>query len=113
MGDRVSATMPEITTVPARVNANSVNREPTRPPIKPIGAYTATSVVVIAMIGMAISRAPFRAASKRDSPCSRSEEHTSELQSRPHLVCRLLLEKKKKTKKKKHKETNKKNKIRA
>src|SRR5690554_288964 len=33
----------------------------------------------------------------------RSEEHTSELQSRPHLVCRLLLEKKKKKKKKKKK----------
>src|SRR5690554_1487902 len=30
--------------------------------------------------------------------CIRSEEHTSELQSRPHLVCRLLLEKKKKKK---------------
>src|SRR5438552_16130386 len=29
---------------------------------------------------------------------SRSEEHTSELQSPDHLVCRLLLEKKKKTK---------------
>src|SRR5690554_1006254 len=29
----------------------------------------------------------------------RSEEHTSELQSRPHLVCRLLLEKKKDKKK--------------
>src|SRR2546429_6894099 len=28
---------------------------------------------------------------------SRSEEHTSELQSRLHLVCRLLLEKKKQT----------------
>src|SRR5437870_7291834 len=28
---------------------------------------------------------------------TRSEEHTSELQSRGHLVCRLLLEKKKKT----------------
>src|SRR5436305_3128590 len=27
----------------------------------------------------------------------RSEEHTSELQSRPHLVCRLLLEKKKRS----------------
>src|SRR5690554_7138218 len=27
-------------------------------------------------------------------PLDRSEEHTSELQSRPHLVCRLLLEKK-------------------
>src|SRR2546422_10910045 len=30
--------------------------------------------------------------------CGRSEEHTSELQSRLHLVCRLLLEKKKKLK---------------
>src|SRR2546429_4102699 len=30
--------------------------------------------------------------------CERSEEHTSELQSRLHLVCRLLLEKKKKKK---------------
>src|SRR2546422_4139011 len=29
-------------------------------------------------------------------PSQRSEEHTSELQSRLHLVCRLLLEKKKK-----------------
>src|SRR2546422_6703768 len=32
-------------------------------------------------------------------PSRRSEEHTSELQSRLHLVCRLLLEKKKKNKK--------------
>src|SRR3989442_8986772 len=31
----------------------------------------------------------------RRAPRQRSEEHTSELQSRPHLVCRLLLEKKK------------------
>src|SRR6266496_1651567 len=31
--------------------------------------------------------------------CARSEEHTSELQSRRDLVCRLLLEKKKKIKK--------------
>src|SRR5262245_63877429 len=38
----------------------------------------------------------------------RSEEHTSELQSLRHLVCRLLLEKKKKKKKKKRQEkTNK------
>src|SRR2546429_7278540 len=35
-------------------------------------------------------------ASNRDPPAqARSEEHTSELQSRLHLVCRLLLEKKK------------------
>src|SRR5258707_2027424 len=32
----------------------------------------------------------------RISRCTRSEEHTSELQSRQYLVCRLLLEKKKK-----------------
>src|SRR3989442_5777006 len=31
---------------------------------------------------------------RRRSQDRRSEEHTSELQSRPHLVCRLLLEKK-------------------
>src|SRR5262245_63012256 len=42
---------------------------------------------------------------------NRSEEHTSELQSLRHLVCRLLLEKKKKKKKYKHtKLTNNKNK---
>src|SRR5436305_9817677 len=31
---------------------------------------------------------------RRNAFLGRSEEHTSELQSRPHLVCRLLLEKK-------------------
>src|SRR3989442_8045429 len=43
---------------------------------------------------------PAHAAARRGGPATarhppRSEEHTSELQSRPHLVCRLLLEKKK------------------
>src|SRR5258707_5662910 len=33
---------------------------------------------------------------RRGDPGARSEEHTSELQSRQYLVCRLLLEKKKK-----------------
>src|SRR5207302_6930611 len=37
--------------------------------------------------------------SRRPSAVSRSEEHTSELQSRENLVCRLLLEKKKKKQK--------------
>src|SRR5438876_7901796 len=32
---------------------------------------------------------------RRECRCKRSEEHTSELQSPVHLVCRLLLEKKK------------------
>src|SRR2546422_1930834 len=38
-------------------------------------------------------------AAPRATRLARSEEHTSELQSRLHLVCRLLLEKKKKKKK--------------
>src|SRR2546422_9246577 len=43
------------------------------------------------------ARAPCASAG-RAPRCGRSEEHTSELQSRLHLVCRLLLEKKKKKK---------------
>src|SRR5215813_8577149 len=45
---------------------------------------------------------------KCQAPSARSEEHTSELQSRPHLVCRLLLEKKKKKTKSKQEEKKKK-----
>src|SRR5690606_28510835 len=39
--------------------------------------------------------APSCAAARAACACPRSEEHTSELQSRENLVCRLLLEKKK------------------
>src|SRR5439155_7952195 len=38
---------------------------------------------------------PLASLPRRPSVSRRSEEHTSELQSRGHLVCRLLLEKKK------------------
>src|SRR5262249_61835239 len=41
------------------------------------------------------SYSPWRACSARSTTTSRSEEHTSELQSLTNLVCRLLLEKKK------------------
>src|SRR5205814_9164066 len=51
------------------------------------------------------SKAPARQrpalATRSRAICTRSEEHTSELQSLRHLVCRLLLEKKKKKEKKK------------
>src|SRR5690554_7273529 len=49
-----------------------------------------------------LDEAAFRWAHNEDAMATeklaegRSEEHTSELQSRPHLVCRLLLEKKNK-----------------
>src|SRR5436305_3809669 len=41
------------------------------------------------------SNSSIEVAGELELPLKRSEEHTSELQSRPHLVCRLLLEKKK------------------
>src|SRR5690349_24147190 len=45
--------------------------------------------------GSAVDEAPRRGARRGASSTARSEEHTSELQSRRDLVCRLLLEKKK------------------
>src|SRR5207302_5583358 len=56
-----------------------------------------------ALWSMQPSAVPSIATRSRDDVClarsaRRSEEHTSELQSRENLVCRLLLEKKKKTK---------------
>src|SRR5258707_4350692 len=44
--------------------------------------------------GLRLART-FRGAGKLNGDLTRSEEHTSELQSRQYLVCRLLLEKKK------------------
>src|SRR5258708_13410096 len=43
-----------------------------------------------------VIRSTFIAGCRQSSPRGRSEEHTSELQSPDHLVCRLLLEKKNK-----------------
>src|SRR2546430_10814740 len=42
-----------------------------------------------------LTASPWRLAAVRTARASRSEEHTSELQSQSNLVCRLLLEKKK------------------
>ena len=56
---------------------------------------TSGSTVVGTYAGTVKDLATLRAAMKKEV---RSEEHTSELHSRLHLVCRLLLEKKKKNK---------------
>src|SRR5690606_41346332 len=58
--------------------------------------------------GRGLDRSPGHLAhARRSDRLQRSEEHTSELQSRENLVCRLLLEKKKKKTEKKHKERRK------
>src|SRR5690554_3263211 len=58
------------------------------------GALSLSYLLVMLTMPTLGARADARAGKRR----LRSEEHTSELQSRPHLVCRLLLEKKKITK---------------
>src|SRR6266550_1062524 len=63
-----------------------------RPPRSTLFPYT----TLFRSIRSGNSRASLsRSCGTRDEPADRSEEHTSELQSRLHLVCRLLLEKKK------------------
>src|SRR2546422_4101394 len=60
----------------------------------PRGASRATRTMARATVSALSGR--YRASGPTNAQATRSEEHTSELQSRLHLVCRLLLEKKKK-----------------
>src|SRR3712207_7953658 len=55
-------------------------------------------VRILLMGGEDVTAALVRALEIDHDTAERSEEHTSELQSRQYLVCRLLLEKKKKEK---------------
>src|SRR5690554_7274147 len=64
-------------------------------PIKSPGLLLLLMLLLLSLIVACTSR-PSAGAEQGDYRV-RSEEHTSELQSRPHLVCRLLLEKKKLT----------------
>src|SRR3712207_7902217 len=61
-----------------------------------------TNPVMVALLAWPMLGEPLRGSSLAGTALAvagvRSEEHTSELQSRQYLVCRLLLEKKKKTK---------------
>src|SRR5207253_10265292 len=50
--------------------------------------------IQLGVSGFRMDAVPFVIATKGANVSERSEEHTSELQSRGHLVCRLLLEKK-------------------
>src|SRR5690554_7489970 len=60
-----------------------------------VAAAEGAGVVGEGVVGVAEVGQDERGAGEVQPP--RSEEHTSELQSRPHLVCRLLLEKKNNT----------------
>src|SRR2546422_4163895 len=60
-----------------------------------LNVWSAATVASTALLGTPGAMAVPPTVPRRP-PWKRSEEHTSELQSRLHLVCRLLLEKKKK-----------------
>src|SRR5690625_6764646 len=86
----ITAPVAKMTTIPAAgavSNANTqLTQRGTRLRCSPCGARSVSPVdTVIAFL-------PSTAGMRH---CARSEEHTSELQSRGHIVCRLLLEKKK------------------
>src|SRR5262245_66061644 len=101
MSARVHASVQTIRGQPALMHARRVlftlffimTRRPTRSTLFP---YTTLfrSARGIRDAGSGSTRSTCRA--RRASGSARSEEHTSELQSLRHLVCRLLLEKKKK-----------------
>src|SRR2546422_2001713 len=92
------------------------NMSPMRPYWSPYLAGVALGLTLLATyllmgFGLGASGAFAQVAARLEGAVApgRSEEHTSELQSRLHLVCRLLLEKKKKkitTEQKPHRETN-------
>src|SRR2546422_5184666 len=67
-----------------------------RPPRSTLFPYT--TLFRSDLVGQARGLADLQVHQDAGLLCERSEEHTSELQSRLHLVCRLLLEKKKKNK---------------
>src|SRR3712207_8340003 len=72
----------------------SVRPGPTWPcSVEVLGHQAAKAPVTWALSQAGVDRCPSHTP---DRHCRRSEEHTSELQSRQYLVCRLLLEKKKK-----------------
>src|SRR2546421_8806078 len=69
-----------------------------RPPRSTLFPYTTLfrSTGIRRARQVAVTEANLFASTRLSAPNRRSEEHTSELQSRSDLVCRLLLEKKKK-----------------
>src|SRR5207253_10679327 len=70
-------------------------KRPLRPPPVPADAPLLAACELLSVATILKSRLFLASAVPAPVRLPRSEEHTSELQSRGHLVCRLLLEKKK------------------
>src|SRR2546428_3287938 len=70
-----------------------------RPPRSTLFPYTTLFRSLVTLLAELDARVAAAGMDEQTAEQQRSEEHTSELQSRSDLVCRLLLEKKKKTRK--------------
>src|SRR3712207_7301473 len=68
-----------------------------QPPMASRARTAAAAIFASTLAAAAVVAGPAQAATPSSAVTARSEEHTSELQSRQYLVCRLLLEKKNKT----------------
>src|SRR5436305_9015740 len=88
----LSLSSPNLHSFPTRRSSDLLTR-----PVNRASCPSALSSTVFSCTSSAATIRCPSASSTAAEDGARSEEHTSELQSRPHLVCRLLLEKKKKT----------------
>src|SRR3712207_6959730 len=81
------------TSVPASPKESPRDRAYTLPLKIPLSTSSSSAITTSSTLTPTSSTAPVKRLS--EDKRQRSEEHTSELQSRQYLVCRLLLEKKK------------------
>src|SRR2546422_3087844 len=86
-----STLFPYTTLFRSRADADDLGTDHSRPPSRPSASIASASSAVL----MCSFTSFFTHSAEAMLAEGRSEEHTSELQSRLHLVCRLLLEKKK------------------
>src|SRR5437870_11436384 len=91
---------PRSTLFPTRRSSDLFSAGPAVLPV-PVLEEARAHMLALPDVGMSVMEISHRSKAFDEiiqgADAGRSEEHTSELQSRGHLVCRLLLEKKKKT----------------
>src|SRR5690606_40536351 len=87
------------------IDSRTISATPPTPPITPVASTGSMNTLLFCEVPICANASTYFCATKQLIACTspaamasdtiRSEEHTSELQSRENLVCRLLLEKKK------------------
>src|SRR5215510_8517437 len=94
--DRTAGPIDGVVDEPAEMDAYGPRAEsPSTRSTLPIGSPSSSAAICAIAVAVPVPMSCIAVTTvARPSAPSRTEEHTSELQSRGHLVCRLLLEKK-------------------